>query len=76
MIKRKIMGMPCDVGFDCPYWGHDEDGMGLCKCPEVREKEGRCYVYPYIGNLEICPIVFEDSPLDKWLKSLEKDEKE
>ncbi len=75
MIKRKLMGMPCDTGLDCPYWSHDEDGMGVCKCPEVREKEGRYWVYPYIGNLEICPIVFEDSPLDKWLKSLDKEVK-
>lgn len=76
MIKRKRMGVPCDVGFDCPYWGHDENGIGLCKSPEGEEREGRYRVYPYIGNLEMCPIVIDDSPLDKWLKSLEKDVKE
>lgn len=73
---------PCDAGFVCPYWGHDEDGMGLCKCPDITErggvegKKGRFNLYQYIGNLEMCPIVFDDSPIDKWLKSMDKEVKE
>lgn len=76
---RKRMRTPCDAGFDCPYWGHDEDGMWLCKCPDVTErgsiegKKGRYNLYPYIGNLEMCPIVIDDSPIDNWLKSLDKE---
>jgi len=74
MIKR--MRTPCDAGFNCPYWGHDEEGIGLCTAPEVTEKEGRHYVYPCIGNLEMCPLVNVDTPIDEWLKSLDKEEEE
>lgn len=68
------MKTPCNTGFNCPYWGHDEDGMGLCTAPEVTEKEGRHYVYPLIMNLDICPLMIDYSPMDKWLKSLDKGE--
>ena len=46
--------------------------MGLCTAPEVTEKEGRYYVYPLIMTLEICPLVIDYSPMDEWLKSLDK----
>lgn len=67
------MKTPCNLGFVCPYWGHDEDGMGLCKCPDIAEKEGRHWVYSYLVNLEICPLVNADTPIEKWLKSLDKE---
>lgn len=79
---RKRMITPCDVGFCCPYWDHDEDGLGLCTAPEVAErggiegKKGRFNLYPYIGSLDECPLVNVDTPIEKWLKSLEKDVKE
>ena len=78
MSKR--MRTPCDAGFVCPYWGYEEDsGAGLCKCPEVTERggiegeKGRFNLYPYIGNLDMCPLVNVDTPIEKWLKSLDKD---
>ena len=67
------MKTPCNTGFVCPYWDFDEDGMGLCTAPEVTEKEGRHYVYPYILNLEECPLVNVDTPIENWLKSLNKE---
>lgn len=67
------MRTPCDAGFNCPYWGCDEDGTELCTAPEVAEKDGRYWVYPCIGNLKICPLVDVDTPLDEWLKSLDKE---
>ena len=71
------MKTPCDTGFVCPCWGYEEDsGMGLCKCPDVTEKEGRYNVYPYVLNLEMCPLVNVDTPIEKWLKSLDKEVKE
>ena len=79
MIKR--MRTPCDAGFNCPYWDFSEDGESLCTAPEVTErggiegKKGRYNLYPYIGNLEICPIVIDYSPIDEWLKSLDKEDK-
>ena len=79
---RKRMRTPCDAGFVCPYWDHDEDGIGLCTAPEVTErggiegKKGRYNLYPYIGCLGICPLVNVDTPIEKWLKSLDKDVKE
>ena len=73
MIIRKILEVPCEVGFVCPYWGHDEDGQGICKCPDIAEKKGRRWYYTYLSNLEMCPLVNVDTPIDKWLKSLEQE---
>lgn len=71
------MKAPCNLGFVCPCWGYEEDsGMGLCKCPDIAEKEGRHWVYPYLVNLEICPLVNVDTPIEEWLKSLDKEVKE
>lgn len=77
------MKAPCNLGFVCPCWGYEEDsGMGLCKCPDVTErggiegKKGRYNLYPYILNLEECPLVNVDTPIEDWLKSLEKEVKE
>lgn len=72
------MKTPCNTGFVCPCWGHDEEGIGLCTAPEVTErggiegKKGRYNLYPYIGSLEECPLVNVDTPIEKWLKSLDK----
>ena len=82
MIIRKIQNVPCAVGFVCPYWGYDEDGMGLCKCPDITErggvegKKGRYNLYQYVGNLEMCPLVNVGTPIEKWLKSMDKKEEE
>lgn len=72
------MKMPCNTGFNCPYWGHDEEGLGLCTAPEVTErggiegKKGRYNLYPYVMSLDICPLVNVDTPIEEWLKSLDK----
>lgn len=74
--ESESMRTPCDAGFVCPHWGYEDDsGMGLCKCPDVTEKAGKHNVYPYIMNLEECPLVNVDTPIEKWLKSLDKDVK-
>ena len=79
MSKR--MRTPCDAGFVCPYWDFSEDGESLCTAPEVTErggiegKKGRYNLYPLVLTLEMCPLVNVDTPIEKWLKSLDKEEK-
>lgn len=67
------MKTPCNVGFVCPYWDFSEDGEELCTAPEVTEKEGRHYVYPLVLTLDECPLMNVDTPIEKWLKSLDKE---
>ena len=79
---RKRMKTPCEAGFVCPYWDFDEEGDDLCTAPEVAErkgiegKKGRYNVYPYVLTLEECPLVNVDTPIEKWLKSMDKEVKE
>ena len=77
-MKRR-MRTPCDAGFVCPYWDFGEDGESLCTAPEVTErggiegKKGRYNLYPLVLTLDMCPLVNVDTPIEKWLKSLDKD---
>ena len=72
------MKKPCNVGFVCPYWEFSEDGEELCTAPEVTErggiegKKGRYNLYPLVMTLEMCPLVNVDTPINDWLKSLDK----
>lgn len=66
----------CRIGLDCPYYKHageEDGGLPLCTHPDFKTKRGQYNTYPYLMNVDECPILLQDSKLERWLDTLKEE---